>query len=73
MTYYFFPCGCGGSRDMQCFGGQIRDIHHCPTHAHLWSADKTLNQMVEEVRSLQLDGDGRDGAGPAVLSGPDEF
>lgn len=44
------PCGCSFTVSM--FGQGLMSMAHCSTHAHLFSADKTLNQMFDEVKAL---------------------
>lgn len=54
MNTVIFSCGCSISRSM--FGErEVREVHHCQQHWNLFSQDKTLRQMAEEIRAVTVD------------------
>lgn len=51
MGTAYFACGCWIKMDM--FSGETIEVDHCQEHKHLFSQDKSLSQMVIELRTLQ--------------------
>lgn len=48
MGTVMFACGCSVTRSM--FGDHdVLSVQHCWQHRHLFSQDKTLRQMAEEI------------------------
>lgn len=51
MSTIVFACGCHISNSM--FGErEVMGVGHCQEHHHLFSQDKTLRQMANELREL---------------------
>lgn len=51
METIIYVCGCLITRSM--FGKrEITEIHHCDTHRNLFSQDKSLREMAEELLSI---------------------
>ncbi len=51
MGTIFLECGCSVSSSM--FGNhKIMGVGHCSDHDHLYSENKTIKQMAEEIMKL---------------------
>jgi hypothetical protein len=49
MGSVYFACGCSITTSM--YGEhEVLNVTHCSEHGHLFSQDKTLRQMAEEIR-----------------------
>lgn len=54
MSSVYFSCGCGITKSM--FGDRsVLSVSHCEIHSHLFSQDKTLRCMADELYALQLE------------------
>jgi hypothetical protein len=48
MGTIYFACGCSISKSM--FGDRrVMTVRHCEHHQHLFSENKTLRQMADEI------------------------